>query len=162
MKRLIPIILAAFALSSCLETQSHFTPEISTSLFITTSGDTIPYRYDSMSGLYNMDSLFVGDTIVGAVGFASLGNNLLSAHVDWDTASVEIWSQYTESVLQVFLAESDTTTLDLYFPLGYNYFGMPLYLVPKKAGSSSLKFTAVSDSKFSPAEEALVLNITAK
>ena len=162
MKRLIPILLSVLCLSSCLNTQSHYTPEIAMSMMVTTSGDTLPFRYDELSGLYNADSLFVGDTIVSAVGFASLGNNLVSAHVDWDTTSVYIWSRFSEDVKQVFLPQTDTLTLDFYFPAGYNYYGMPLYLIPKKAGSSALKLTVVSDSKYSPAEQALVLNISEK
>lgn len=159
MKRIIPIVFVAVLLSSCLETQSHYTPEIATSKFVTNHGDTLKFRFDELSGLYNLDSLHVGDTITGAVGFASLGNNLLSAHVAWDSTRVRVWSEFTPDVLNVLLSNSDTAALNLYLPIGYNYLGFPLYLVPRQAGSTSLKLTVVTDSKYSPAEENLVLNI---
>ena len=160
MKKIVPIVVLGLAvmLSSCLDTQSHYTPQVSVSNFVNGAGDTLEFRYDGMSNLFNLDSLLVGDTLKGAVGFASLGNNLLSAHVDWDTAALSVWSAYTEEMIQVMIAPSDTTNIDIYLPLGYNYVGLPLWIVPKRNGSTLLKFTVTTDSKFSPANEILQLN----
>lgn len=160
MKRILPILLVVIGLSSCLNTKSDFTPEISLSIFRTTDGDTLSFRFDELSGLWNLDSLSVGDTVYGAVGFASLGNNLVSTHVAWDTTAVKVWATFDQSVTSLLLSQSDTAKLDLYFPVGYNYLGLPLWIVPKRACSTPLKLTVRTDSKFSPAEETLVVNIT--
>ena len=161
MKKIVPIVVLGLAvmLSSCLDTQSHYTPYVSVANLVNGAGDTLEFRYDGMSNLFNLDSLLVGDTLKCAVGFASLGNNLLSAHVDWDTAALSVWSKYTDDMLNVMIAPSDTATIDIYLPTGYNYVGLPLWIVPKKAGGQLLKFTVTSDSKFSPANEMLQLNV---
>ena len=163
MKRIVPILFIALVgllFSSCLDTKSEFTPEISVSKFYTSSGDTLTFRFDSQSDCYNLDSLQVGDTIMGAVGFASLGNMLVSTHVAWDSTYVKVWSVFTDDFKNILLPNSDLDALNLYFPTGYNYLGLPIYIVPLKVGSSLLKLTAVSDSKFSPVEESLVLNVS--
>jgi len=112
-----------------------------------------------MSGMYNVDSVVVGDTLMMSVGFNTIANNLISTHIGWDTTYMNVWSHFDDAILSVLLSNSDTTKLDLYFPIGYNYLALPLWIVPKKAGGTMLKFTVVSDSKFSTKEEPLVLNI---
>lgn len=161
MKRIIPIfaVVLGLTLSSCLDTKSHYTPEISLSQFYTGSGDSLLFMYDEMAGMYRVDSLLVGDTLHFSVGFASLGNNMVSTHIDWDTNYVDMWGYFTQDMLDVMLPTSDTATLDIYLPVGYNYVGLPLWIVPKKAGGTLLKFTAVSDSKYSPKELPLMLGI---
>jgi len=160
MKRIIPITLVVFFLSSCLETKSEYTPEITMSKLTKNDGTTLDFRYDGNLNLYNVDSIHVGDTLVGAVGFASLANNLISTHIDWDSTCMHLWSTFTSDFTGILLSNSDTATLDLYYPTGYNYAGLPLHIVPLKAGSTPLKLTVVTDSKFSPAEEVVMLNIT--
>ncbi len=159
MKRFVPVLLLAALLSSCLDTQSHYTPEVSLSAFITSSNDTLLYYFDDMSQLFYVDSLIVGDTVTFAVGYASLGNNLVSTHLSWDTAYVKLWSTFTSEMLGILLNTSDTAALNLYLPTGYNYVGLPIWLVPKKAGETKLTFTATSDSKYSPGEETIILRI---
>jgi hypothetical protein len=160
MKRIIPALLfAVVCLSSCLDTTANFTPEVAVSPIFNTHGDTLVYRYDGMSGMYNVDSVVVGDTLMMSVGFNTIANNLISTHIGWDTTYMNVWSHFDDAILSVLLSNSDTTKLDLYFPIGYNYLALPLWIVPKKAGGTMLKFTVVSDSKFSTKEEPLVLNI---
>ena len=161
MKRIIPLLLLPLTLllSSCLDTQSHYTPEVALSSFVTSEGDTLLYFFDSTSNLWHVDSLLVGDTATFAVGYAGLGTNIISTHLAWDTAYLDIWTKYSSEMKNILLPQSDTTKLSLYFPTGYNYIGLPIWLTPKKAGSTALKFTVITDSKYSPAEENLILNI---
>jgi len=159
MKRIIPILLLAVLLSSCLDTKSHYTPEISLSAFVNDEGDTLLYYYDTMSELWHVDSMYVGDTLHAAVGYQALGNNLVSTHIDWDTSYIDLWALLTPAITDVLLPNSDTVKLDLYSPVGYNYLGFPIWVVPKKSGSTSVKFTVVTDSKYSPQDEIIVLNI---
>ena len=162
MKRIFPVLLLVVLFSSCLNTQSHYTPQVSMSTFTSSSGDSLTYRFDELSGLYNVDSVHVGDTLTAAVGFASLGNNLISAHIKWDTAYMNVRAIFSEQITNLLLPQSDTVALDLYCPTGYNYLGLPIVVVPKKAGSTPLKFTVVSDSKYSPTEEVLIMNIVSR
>ena len=159
MKRIIPILFFAVVLSSCLDTKSHYTPEISLSAFVNSDGDSLLYYYDTMSELWHVDSMHVGDTLHAAVGYQALGNYLISTHVAWDTSYIDLWALLTPAITDVLLPTSDTVKLDLYAPVGYNYLGFPFWVVPKKAGSTSVKFTVVTDSKFSPQDEVIVLNI---
>lgn len=161
MKRIIPILLLPVAMlfSSCLDTQSHYTPEISLSAFVNNQGDTLLYYYDTMSELWHVDSMHVGDTLHAAVGYQALGNNLVSTHIAWDTAYIDLWAVLTPAITDILLPSSDTVKLDLYSPVGYNYLGFPFWVVPKKAGSTTVKFTVVTDSKYSPQDEVIVLNI---
>ena len=159
MKRFFPIVILAVVLSSCLDTQSHYTPYVTTSAVYNGDGDSLSFRYDGMSGLWNVDSVRLGDTLTMSVGYGSLGNNLVSTHLAWDTTCLDLWANLTPKITDLLLPTSDTTKLDLYMPLGYNYLGFPIWFVPKKAGSTTLKFTVVSDSKYSPQNEILVLNV---
>jgi len=160
MKKVIPFILGAICLclSSCLESYSNYTPQIAVSYPITMQGDTLKYRYDANTEQYNLDSLLVGDTVLIGVGYATLGNNLISTHVSWDTTALHIWSNFSDEYRQILLEKSDTISLNLYFPTGYNYAGIPLYVSPKRACSSSVRFTVNSDSEYSTAECSLVIN----
>ena len=161
MKRIIPILLLPVALlfSSCLDTQSHYTPEISLSTIVNNHGDTLLYHYDPMSELWHVDSIMVGDTLNFAVGYASLGNNLVSTHIAWDTTFVNLWALLTSEITDNLLPNSDTIKLDLYSPVNYCYLGFPIWIEAKKAGSTTVKFTVVTDSKYSPQDEVIVLNI---
>ena len=83
----------------------------------------------------------------------------MSTHIAWDTAYIDLWALLTPAITDILLPNSDTTKLDLYSPVGYNYLGFPFWVVPKKAGSTTVKFTVVTDSKYSPQDEVIVLNI---
>lgn len=159
MKRIIPIFLLAVVLSSCLDTKDHYTPEVSLSTFVNQEGDSLLYYYDSTSELWHVDSMHVGDTLRAAVGYQALGNYLISTHVTWDTSYIDLWALLTPAITDILLPQSDTVKLDLYAPMGYNYLGFPFWVVPKKAGSTSVKFTVVTDSKYSPQEEVIILNL---
>ena len=159
MKRIIPIFLLAVVLSSCLDTKNHYTPEVSLSTIVNNHGDTLLYYYDSMSELWHVDSILVGDTLNLAVGYASLGNNLVSTHIAWDTTYIDLWALLTPEITDKLLPNSDTIKLDLYMPTNFCYLGFPIWIEAKKAGSTSVKFTVVTDSKYSPQEEVIILNL---
>lgn len=159
MKRLIPILLAALCLTSCLESHSDYTPEIRLSYAVTSDGDTLGYFFDKKAESYRMDTIQMNDTAKFVAGFITFTNNLVSTHVEWDTAHLQVWSMYEKELTSVLLPESDTTTLDLYFPTNYNYVGIPIFLTPKKVGSSAMIFKVVSDSKFTSSEQKIMIDV---
>lgn len=162
MKRLIPILLAVICLSSCLpESTSDYSPDIRLSIPTTTGGDTLGYTFDEKASIFRMDTIHIGDTVQLAVAYMSYTKNLISTHVAWDSTYLQLWSEFDDSYLASILPESDTKKLDLYYPTNsnYNYAALPIYFTPKKTGRSKLEFRVVSDSKFSPTEYSILVDV---
>lgn len=160
MKRLFPILLTAVCLSSCLlENTSDYSPSIQLSAAVASCGDTLGYTYDEKATAYRMDTVHMGDTVQFAVAYMSYTKNLISTHVSWDTTHLQLWSNFDDATLAIFLPNSNIETLDLYYPTNYNYAGVPIYFTPKKTGRSKLEFHVVSDSKFSPTAQTILVDV---
>ncbi|MCM1035458.1 MAG: hypothetical protein NC038_07345 [Paludibacter sp.] len=159
-------VIAIFTVSilciSCLDkTESHYTPRISSSLLIRNHTDTLSVSTDINTGNHVLDTLTVGDTVRFAIGFSSLGNNLLTTQATWDKTCTSLTMGPLSEVKDVMLSTSDSTACLINLPLGYNYVALPFTYIATAAGNPSLKFTAISDSKFSPAELSIVTPIKA-
>ncbi len=150
-KKSIIFILFVVSLTSCLDnTQSHYTPTITTSFFIRNNTDTIAVK--SSDEGYVLDSISIGDTISFLAVYDALGNNLLTARADWDSAYVSLFIRDLSNIRNIMTSASDSAACIIALPIGYQAVAIPYTLIAKKVGAPKVTFRAESDSKFSPYE----------
>jgi len=148
MKRLIPaLIFSAFVLTGCLEGSSNYTPTIATSYFISSTGDTLSGSYNSTDGSYDMDTMYVGDTIQFAIAFNAYTNSLIYTKVGWDSTYVKLWSEVDDDFMKALTKESVFDDLLLYYVDNCSYSIFPVYFIPIKEGNSKLSFTVNSNAE---------------
>lgn len=154
---------ACLLLPSCLDkAKSDYTPQIASSIFVRNHQDTLRIHYNTTLEKNELDTIFVGDTVRFAIGFESLGNNLLTAKIGWDKACAELVIDVPESVTQAILPTSNPQEGLFNLPTGYNFMSLPITYIATKAGLPALTFTAESDSKYSPTEQTLLTPIVEK
>ncbi len=150
-KQLFPIILLSLTLVSCLDNNdSQYTPQITTSLFMCNTTDTLYVRPDTDG--YRLDTITIGDTVRFAVAFNAVGNNLLTARITWDSNYSDLNIGKLDSIENVLLPTSDPNAGVFKLPTGYQAIVLPVEFIAIKTGTPKLIFTAESDSKYSPAE----------
>lgn len=160
MRKLVLLVVLVLSITSCLDnTNPQFSPEIYTSYFyvnpvfvgdsLVSAKDTLDLRYYSEDGSYEMDTIYVGDTVMFASAFSSVANNLVAVKLDWDSTRMHLWFPLTEDVVKVLTNQSDTLAGRLYFKPGYNRVSFPVYFSPLDRGGMNLKLTVESDSEFS-------------
>ena len=146
-------------MSSCLNsTEPQYSPEIYASNFyvnpvfvgdsITGAKDTLDLFYDSEDGSYELDTIYVGDTVMFAAKFYTYTSDLVSVKVDWEKNHMDLWYFLTDSTKNVLTADSDTTAGKLVFDLGYNAVSFPVYFTPLVKGGATLKLTVTSTSDY--------------
>ena len=148
------------SMSSCLSTtEPQYSPEIYSSLFyvnpifkgdfIVSAKDTLGWFYDSLDGSYELDTMYVGDTVLFASTFYTLNSNLVAVKLDWDTLRMNLWYSLTEDIEKVLTGETNIEAGRLYFDPGYNRVSFPVRFSPIVKGGMTLKLTVESDSEFS-------------
>ena len=99
-------------MSSCLNsTEPQYSPEIYASNFyvnpvfvgdsITGAKDTLSLFYDSQDDSYELDTVYVGDTVVFASTYYTLNSNLVAVKIDWDSLRMNLWYSLTEDIEKV-------------------------------------------------------------
>ena len=147
-------------MSSCLNsTEPQYSPEIYASNFyvnpvfvgdsITGAKDTLALFYDSEDGSYELDTMYVGDTVVFASTYYTLNSNLVAVKIDWDSLRMNLWYSLTEDIEKVLTSETNIETGRLYFDPGYNRVSFPVRFSPIVKGGMTLKLTVEGDSEFS-------------
>ena len=161
------MVMMVCGMTSCLDNvKSDYTPRILVSnLYINPYyvndtlhvRDTISIHYNTKSEKLLSDTMLLGDTVMFGVAFDAQGNNLVSTQIEWDTTNVQAWFGINDVIKK---ALSDTTNLNsgsLSYVPGYSVASFPVYLLPKKAGSHTIKLTVATDSKYSPKSESFDL-----
>ncbi|MCQ2311084.1 MAG: hypothetical protein MJZ64_04975 [Paludibacteraceae bacterium] len=159
MKKLFPIIIAvAFGMTACDSKPSQYTPYISLSYFylnpifdngkIISAEDTL--NVHTVDGLLVLDTITMQDTVVFAAGYGSIGNDLVSARVMFDTTQVNMRASLSEDITKILLPISDIRNLQLFINPGYLYVSIPLGYRPLQQGTHRMQFVVESDSQFSP------------
>ncbi|MDD3080117.1 MAG: hypothetical protein PHH37_13615 [Paludibacter sp.] len=153
MKARIFIILAVIVafLSSCsLDGSSNYTPTYAIARPYNTNGDSLYFHPTDVSGVYRLDTISVGDTIVLRVYVTGISNNLTAFYINQSADSVsKILLPDQISMDSTFTSASDYqsgkfimpgTNTDLYFPFKY--------IAIKASNEAKLVFTVVSDAQF--------------
>lgn len=164
--------IVACAMTSCLDNvRSDYTPRILMSpLYVNPyyvndtlhAQDTLYVRYNEKAERSVSDTMLRGDTVMLGLAFDAGGNYLISSRVEWDTTAVKAWLGINDEIRS---AMSDTTAISSgYLPYkpAYNVVSFPVYIVPQKAGSHTIKITVESDSKYSPASASFDLVVKEK
>lgn len=146
-------------MSSCLTTtEPQYSPEIYTSYFyvnpvfagdsLVGAKDTLSLFYNSQDGSYELDTVYVGDTVLFASSYYTLNSNLVAVKMDWDSLRMNLWYSITGDIEKVLTPESNIEKGRLYFYSGYNRVSFPVHFSPIEKGGMNLKLTVESDSEF--------------
>ena len=155
MKRLsilaVSVLVSLFMMSCLNSGQSDYTPAVRSSVFIRNHADTLSLKAND-SGVYTLDTIYVGDTVNYVVACATYSNQLLSLVLSKEGSSVKHTIVKATTIEYALAANSDTTACQLYFNPGYNGVSIPVELVAEHHGTTALIYTVSSESKFSPAD----------
>ena len=169
------LMLVVALVSSCkLKDEVHETPTITTSYFyvnplfdekgkVIGAADTLLVGHmigDKESGTYVLDTINLVDSVqvLFAASFLSHGNNLVSTHVNFDTANFKLRLGLTSDIMAATIEPTDTAKGQLYYRLGYNAVNFPIIYTPRKTGDLQLSLVVYSDAgePYSPAAIRLV------
>ncbi len=154
------LISLSILMASCLDkTESHYTPRIGNSVFIRNHQDTLLLHINETSQQIVLDTIEKGDTVNFVVAYSSLGNNLLSGEVAWDKTFLDLEIKLYDDLRSIMLDTSDSLNGIINLPVGYYYMSLPIEFRALQTGSPTLTFTAVTDSKFSPATRNITVPI---
>jgi hypothetical protein len=160
MRKLFLLLIVIVAMTACLgTTEPQYSPEIYSSYFcvnpifkgdsLVSAKDTLSLEYDSQDGSYELDTVYIGDTVTFASAYYTVNSDLVSVKIDWDTLYMNLWYDLTEDVETKLTSETQLETGRLYFVPGYNRVSFPISFSPIKKGGMTLKLTVESTSEFS-------------
>ena len=158
---LLVLVVVAGAMTSCLEyKEPQYSPQIYRSNFylnpqfqgdtLVGAKDTLDLIYDADDDSYELDTVYLGDTVMFASTFYTVTNNLVAVEMKWDTTEMELWYLTTADINKALL-KTDTVgnlTCTMRFNPGYNRVTFPIYFTPKERGGMKLKLSVESDSDF--------------
>ena len=138
--------------------EPQFSPSISASSFLVNpvfegdsligAQDTLDLFYDSQDGSYEMDTVYLGDTVMFASTFYSYTSNLMSIEIKWEHDLMQLWYPLVGGITDVLTDKTDIEEGKLYFNPGYNRVSFPIYFTPTVRGGMTLKMSVESDSDF--------------
>lgn len=158
---LLVLVVVAGAMTSCLEyKEPQYSPQIYRSEFyvnpqfqgdtVVGAKDTLDLIYDADDDSYELDTVYLGDTVMFASTFYTVTNNLVAVEMKWDTTEMDLWYLTTADIDKALL-KTDTVgnlTCTMRFNPGYNRVTFPIYFTPKERGGMKLKLSVESDSDF--------------
>ena len=158
---LLVLVVVAGAMTSCLEyKEPQYSPQIYRSNFyvnpqfqgdtVVGAKDTLDLIYDADDDSYELDTVYLGDTVMFASTFYTVTNNLVAVEMKWDTTEMDLWYLTTADINKALL-KTDTVgnlTCTMRFNPGYNRVTFPIYFTPKERGGMKLKLSVESDSDF--------------
>ncbi len=153
------LTVMAGAMTGCLEyTEPQYSPEIATSAFfvnpvfagdsIVGAKDTLSLFYDSQDDSYELDTVYVGDTVVFASEYYTVNSNLMTIEIKWDSTRMHLWYPIYEDVSKALTPDSKVSEGRLCFYSGYNRVAFPVSFSPLEKGGMTLKLSVESDSEF--------------
>ena len=159
MRKLFLLLIVIVAMTSCLgTTEPQYSPEIYSSYFcvnpifkgdsLVSAKDTLSLEYDSQDGSYELDTVYIGDTVTFASAYYTVNSDLVSVKIDWDTLYMNLWYDLTDSIEAALTSQTKLETGQLYFAPGYNRVSFPISFSPIKKGGMTLKLTVESTSEF--------------
>lgn len=153
------LLVVAGAVTSCLEyKEPQYSPTMSSSPFFVNpvfdgdsligAQDTLDLVYDAQDGSYEMDTVYLGDTVMFASTFYTYTSNLISIEIKWERDLMQLWYPLVSSITDVLTDKTDIAAGKLYFNPGYNRVSFPIYFTPTVRGGMTLKMSVESDSEF--------------
>ena len=158
MRKLFLLLTVVVAMTSCSTTEPQYSPEIYSSYFyvnpifkgdsLVSAKDTLSLSYDSQDGSYELDTVYIGDTISFASAYYAVNSDLVAVKMVWDTLYMNLWYDLTDSIEAALTSQTKLETGQLYFAPGYNRVSFPISFSPIKKGGMTLKLTVESTSEF--------------
>ena len=171
MKKLFFLVFVVIVtcLTSCngwLTGKSDHSPEIYASYFyvnpvfkgdtLVGAQDTLFLTYDSNDGSYELDTVFLGDTVVFANEYYSYSNDLVAVQITWDSLRMSLWYNLAEEIQKALGQQSQVEKGLLYFQPGYNRVSFPIYFTPIREGGMTLRLEVESTSESFPKRSELI------
>ncbi len=160
MKRQLFILLVLLvAMCSCnWHTEPQYSPHIYSSSFFVNPvfeedslvgfKDTLSLFYDAEDNSYELDTVYLGDTVMFATTYYTVNSDLVSVKMEWNEQEMDLWYTLTPEIENVLIKDSTTKVGHLYFAPGYNRVTFPVYFSPTQRGGMTLKLTVESTSEF--------------
>lgn len=155
--KLFLLLVVASMMVSCLDRAgSDFAPAIGISQILLNRTDTLSLNVDD-KGVYQLDTINVGDTVNYALVFEGYSQDIISIVATLEGTSVSHEFIIDDAFKAVLLDESDIENGKLYFREGYVRAVIPNYIIAKKTGFSQLSYEFNTKSKFSPATASMAI-----
>ena len=159
MRKLFYLLSVLLVVSSCIGYEEpQFSPQIYGSSFfvnpvfdgdsVISAKDTLSMIYDADDDSYELDTVYIGDTVVFAATFYTVTSNIMSVELKWEKDFMDLWYPLEESVINALTDQSEVENGKLHFNPGYNRVSFPIYFTPKVRGGMTLKMSVESDSSF--------------
>ena len=159
MRKLFLLLTVIIAMTSCLETtEPQYSPHIYSSSFFVNPvfeedslvgfKDTLSLFYDAEDNSYELDTVYLGDTVMFATTYYTVNSDLVSVKMEWNEQEMDLWYTLTPEIENVLIKDSTTKVGHLYFAPGYNRVTFPVYFSPTQRGGMTLKLTVESTSEF--------------
>ena len=157
---LLLFVIVATIMTSCegwLTGKSDHSPEIYASLFfvnpvfegdsIVSAKDTLYLSQDPSDGSYELDTVYLGDTVHFVNVYNAYENSLVAVQMTWDSLRMDLWYHLTEDIQKALTNKSKVEKGLLYFEPGYGRVTFPVYFTPRHKGGMTLKLAVESTSE---------------
>ena len=165
---LLLFVVVATIMTSCegwLTGKSDHSPEISASFFfvnpvfegdsIVSAKDTLYLSQDPSDGSYELDTVYLGDTVHFVNTYYAYENSLVAVQMTWDSLRMDLWYHLTEDIQKALTNQSNVEKGLLYFEPGYGRVTFPVYFTPRHKGGMTLKLAVESTSENFPTSSVL-------
>ena len=159
MRKLFLLVTVIIAMTSCLETtEPQYIPHIYSSSFFVNPvfeedslvgfKDTLSLFYDAEENSYELDTVYLGDTVMFSTTYYTVNSDLVSVKMEWNEQEMDLWYNLTPDIEKALINDSTTKAGHLYFAPGYNRVSFPVYFSPTQRGGMRLMLTVESTSEF--------------
>ena len=159
MRKLFLLLTVIIAMTSCLETtEPQYSPHIYSSSFFVNPvfeedslvgfKDTLSLFYDAEDNSYELDTVYLGDTVMFSTTYYTVNSDLVSVKMEWNEQKMDLWYNLTPDIEKALINDSTTKAGHLYFAPGYNRVSFPVYFSPTQRGGMRLMLTVESTSEF--------------
>ena len=166
---LLLFVVVATIMTSCegwLTGKSDHSPEIYASFFyvnpvfegdsIVSAKDTLYLSQDPSDGSYELDTVYLGDTVHFVNVYNAYENSLVAVQMTWDSLRMDLWYHLPEDIQKALTNQSKVETGLLYFEPGWGVVTFPVYFTPRHRGGMTLKLAVESTSENFPTSSVLI------
>ena len=163
-KNILPLLFVSLiALQSCLNSKYETTPAVMMDpIILVNDTDTVTYAFNDDLNQYSTDTLFVGDTVMFAIVYDALGNNLTKAQIRYQPEYADFSAVLSSQLEDVVTRTESDGSFVLDVATGYRAIIFQFKYIPLKAGLAKLEFRVESDSQYSPVEASVLTPIATK
>ena len=119
--------------------------------------DTLYLSQDPSDGSYELDTVYLGDTVHFLNVYDAYENSLVAVQMTWDSLRMDLWYQLSEDTQKALTNQSKVEQGLLYFEPGCGRrVTFPVYFTPRHKGGMTLKLAVESTSENFPTSSVLI------